>query len=665
MITPVTGYAAITDWREVDTPTFPTVDAYTFDVNTSCGSKLDTHLDAATHAIFLPDNPANVNTVMLYFHGNGNYSFDQFCSGRSANKEQATVLGACHAIAENQNAAVIALTRPSSITNSDSWFSSPSSDDVSCLIEQLREVTDRAGINNSVASMIYAGWSGGGGTIKNLIPYLPASNVALFDACYANWCEQIMQSSNAREVFFYYDNDGDEITRAKRAIELNTQKATGFLVDASHNAIPAVCALDIITGGAPCYGKATRDSGGGTDGMTITAGTVEELRLGAPDPQIKIPGLAFSAISNEALVREGPYGSRILSIPFLGEYIVAVFRYSMGVLTVLAGIAIIIGGIMYMTSGASNDTARAKQVITNALVAVVLASTSYLILTTINPELIRIRNLEIPLVEPIYLDDESLHPVEIRGRGELPSNFSPPSTGPVADSLDYANNTINPLPELLGQPQPPFPACSREAAQWTAKELDALNICVGPCHCAYTASHFLNFIGCTIPYSGGANNLTQHARSNTWTEYDSPASFPDDVIGLLSKKGDSSRIVHVGIYLGADLESGEGETILQFDSGYGGGLYRSRVGNMCPSSRWFWDIVPNDPHNNCYECSRIPAQSPASGRFGSAGLTPPGSAIQGTNSNEGCRGIQLWVTREFESDAWDYLNVPSGFIRLN
>jgi hypothetical protein len=167
------------------------------------------------------------------------------------------------------------------------------------------------------------------------------------------------------------------------------------------------------------------------------------VHISVPNPIIKIPGLTFSGDSPEDFVVENNDGTKTLIIPFIGEYIAAVYRYAVGVMSVLAGIGIIIGGIMYMTTGAGGDVNQAKKVIGGSVVSIVFFASTYLILFTINPELIQLRNLEIPYLEGNSIHNENVVDGEspITNRSDLTVVQGSPST---IDSvpLGYGFNNV-------------------------------------------------------------------------------------------------------------------------------------------------------------------------------------------------------------------------------
>src|SRR3989344_994135 len=124
----------------------------------------------------------------------------------------------------------------------------------------------------------------------------------------------------------------------------------------------------------------------------------DELRqlLQKPQPKIKIPGLNFSDITIEGELSGDDLGNTYLNIPFLGEYLAAVYKYLVVIAGIFCLVRIIIGGFLFTipdTSG--NSKSSGKNMIVQAVTGLLISSTSYVILFTINPELVQFRNLKV------------------------------------------------------------------------------------------------------------------------------------------------------------------------------------------------------------------------------------------------------------------------------
>lgn len=143
-----------------------------------------------------------------------------------------------------------------------------------------------------------------------------------------------------------------------------------------------------------------------------------ENLIQAPQPRIKIPGVQFTDIERvkkNIKEEDGPAGhGTYLSIPFVGEYLAALYRFAVITASLIAVVIIIIQGFVITTSAGSADRiSSAKERIGQALTGLIIAAASYIILFTINPELVQFRNLKVLVVEreeipnyPITLTDD-------------------------------------------------------------------------------------------------------------------------------------------------------------------------------------------------------------------------------------------------------------------
>ncbi|MDO8260233.1 MAG: pilin, partial [Candidatus Magasanikbacteria bacterium] len=102
-------------------------------------------------------------------------------------------------------------------------------------------------------------------------------------------------------------------------------------------------------------------------------------------PQVYIPGVVYSQ----------PKGSA----KALGEYIKGFYNYAVGITAIVATVVLMIGGFQWIIAGGSGEKiGEAKAWITAALSGLVLALSSYMILSLVNPKLV---NLEIQTIKPI------------------------------------------------------------------------------------------------------------------------------------------------------------------------------------------------------------------------------------------------------------------------
>ena len=103
-------------------------------------------------------------------------------------------------------------------------------------------------------------------------------------------------------------------------------------------------------------------------------------------------GIANSAVGQTYELLEGLPGIQEVNVGpgGFGSYIQKIFVFIIGFAGVLAVLMIVLGGIQYMTSEAFTSKQAAKERITAAILGLLLAIASVLILETINPNLLNL-----------------------------------------------------------------------------------------------------------------------------------------------------------------------------------------------------------------------------------------------------------------------------------
>jgi len=104
-------------------------------------------------------------------------------------------------------------------------------------------------------------------------------------------------------------------------------------------------------------------------------------------PQVTIPGSNFKAGASTTMSG---------SLSTLGDYVKSIYNYLILIVGLVAAIALMVAGIIWLTAaGNSTRISSAKSWIGGSLTGLVLALTSYLILQTINPNLVDFRDQNI------------------------------------------------------------------------------------------------------------------------------------------------------------------------------------------------------------------------------------------------------------------------------
>lgn len=123
-------------------------------------------------------------------------------------------------------------------------------------------------------------------------------------------------------------------------------------------------------------------------------------------PVLQPPDLKVSIPNMQTLEKVQCNGEKCY-IPWLGQYITGIQRYTIGIVGIIAVIVLMIGGIIWLTSaGNQSQIEKAKKMIGSSLVGLFLVFGSYLILLLINPSLTKFKPLEIRYIPNAKLDTE-------------------------------------------------------------------------------------------------------------------------------------------------------------------------------------------------------------------------------------------------------------------
>lgn len=109
-------------------------------------------------------------------------------------------------------------------------------------------------------------------------------------------------------------------------------------------------------------------------------------KLGVP-----IPGLTFSSGLEE---RNGK-----ISIPFLAQYISAVYRYLAGIGVVAAAVMIVYGGFKYLVASSGVGVKDGKEIISDAVIGLVILLGAYLLLVTVNSQTVNLQALDVSVIK--------------------------------------------------------------------------------------------------------------------------------------------------------------------------------------------------------------------------------------------------------------------------
>ena len=240
--------------------------------------------------------------------------------------------------------------------------------------------------------------------------------------------------------------------------------------------------------------------------QTSSATTSDEEPLEIPaNPRlsIDIPTVRFTDAT--------PAGEQYIDFPWLADYISGLFRYAIPVAAILAVVMMMVGGLQWLTSaGDSGRVGAAKKRIVGAAIGLALLLGSYLLLYTINPELVTLRALRIETViaDPFVVPNTPHEDPDPDLVSRLPGNLQVPT--PPEDLTDVrrdgmAISLVNPaiVPHLEAAAAN-FVAL-RSNASWTIRgqcwRSPATTVAMYIKRCLYRTS-------CTIPT--GSVGLTRN-----------------------------------------------------------------------------------------------------------------------------------------------------------
>lgn len=89
----------------------------------------------------------------------------------------------------------------------------------------------------------------------------------------------------------------------------------------------------------------------------------------------------------------------------IAEYLREIYKYMIGAVGILAAVVMMVGGIIWLTAGGNPDKiGQAKEWIGGSMLGLVIAFGAYMILATINPDLVNFKIREIQDITPRGLD---------------------------------------------------------------------------------------------------------------------------------------------------------------------------------------------------------------------------------------------------------------------
>jgi hypothetical protein len=112
-----------------------------------------------------------------------------------------------------------------------------------------------------------------------------------------------------------------------------------------------------------------------------------------PEIEIQFPQKLFS---DSVACDKNTDGTETCHVPWIAEYISAIYNYAVGIVGIIAVVVMMLGGVLWMTAGGSaGRVTEARAWITAAITGLVLILASYTILYTVNPDLVNLKFITI------------------------------------------------------------------------------------------------------------------------------------------------------------------------------------------------------------------------------------------------------------------------------
>ena len=165
----------------------------------------------------------------------------------------------------------------------------------------------------------------------------------------------------------------------------------------------------------------------------------------APVLNVPIPGLVFA--NNIQVYANTPNAQ----IPFLTQYISAVYNYLIGISVIAAAIMIVFGGFKYIIASSISQVKDGKETIKDAILGLVLIFGAYTIFAVINPAAINLKALNEPIINPEQSD--ALNALGLMSRaGDDPGDTRGLSGGPGGASSSLGPTGFSDCPIALSSP---------------------------------------------------------------------------------------------------------------------------------------------------------------------------------------------------------------------
>jgi len=167
---------------------------------------------------------------------------------------------------------------------------------------------------------------------------------------------------------------------------------------------------------------------------------------GPATPKFKLPDYTFQIpIGSLSTLTTVDCTNGSCSIPFISQYILAIYNYGLTAASVIAVLILMAAGLLWIVSGGdSGKITKAKQMIFGSVTGLLLLVSLNLFLTFINPDLVKMKNINIDVIREVVMPDH-----EVVALGDTPYADECAASRKGDFSLCQASATANKKPNGL------------------------------------------------------------------------------------------------------------------------------------------------------------------------------------------------------------------------
>ncbi len=214
----------------------------------------------------------------------------------------------------------------------------------------------------------------------------------------ANLTGEACQQINYADTIFYQDQKAD----SNQCVGKNTAyNSNGCQVgnDYVFNPLSFSVQVEAQCAAGETLGDSSRCGGVAPcccrpDAATAVISTPPKFTI--PELQIPIDTLTLSAPK----CTPNDDGTYQCQIPWLSQYILAIYNYGLSIAGILAAIVLMAGGLLWLISGGdASKVTQAKELIVGSVTGLIILASSYIILVQINPDLVQLYPITIGTIK--------------------------------------------------------------------------------------------------------------------------------------------------------------------------------------------------------------------------------------------------------------------------